>query len=304
MSDELKSYLNYLKFRLNYSEDTIASYKYDILKFYKFINNEGVLLQDVDRQLLRNFLSIELMNNVSKRSCQRRVSAIKHFYDYLFNELKIINKNPFVFVSTMKASKKYPDVYFKEQIQQLFNKNKARTDEMMIRDQAIIELLYASGLRASELVNLTILNIDNRNRMVRVFGKERKERMIPFSTDAQIYLDKYIKELRPKLLNKKLNNVAERHLFLNAQGKKLTTRGLEYILKQIQIKCNLSFDLHPHALRHSFASHLLSGGADLRLIQELLGHENINTTSIYTHVSEETIKEEYKKAHPRAKKSI
>ena len=301
MTNELKEFLNYLKFQRNYSDETIVSYQYDIEKFYRYINHEGILLEDVNTDIIRNFLSVELMNNISRSSCQRRVASLRHFYEYLTEE-KIIKRNPFQFINAPKKEKKYPDVLFKEQIEILFEANKKRTDDLAIRDQAILELLYASGLRASELVNLSISNVDINNRVVRVFGKERKERMVPFSKDAQMYLRKYLKESRPILLSKNLGGQTENHLFLNSLGKKLTSRGLEYILKQIELKCALPFELHPHTLRHSFATHLVEGGADLRLIQELLGHVNINTTSIYTHITDEGVKKDYMKSHPRAKK--
>lgn len=301
MTNELKDFLDYLRYQRNYSNDTVISYQYDIEKFYSFINHEAVLLEDVDTNVIRNFLSTELANGISKSSCQRRVASLRHFYEYLSEEKRIKN-NPFNFVNAPKKEKKYPDVLFKEQIEILFNANRKRTDDLAIRDQAILELLYASGLRASELVNLSVSNMDINNRVVRVFGKERKERMVPFSKSAQEYLKRYIKEIRPVLLSKNLAGQTENHLFLNSLGHKLTRRGLEYILKQVELKCALPFELHPHTLRHSFATHLLEGGADLRLIQELLGHVNINTTSIYTHVTDESVKKDYLKAHPRAKK--
>ena len=301
MTSELKQFLEHLKYQRNYSDDTIASYKYDIEKFYRFINHEAILLEDVNTDVIRNFLSKELADNISRSSCQRRVASLRHFYEYLSEE-KMIKNNPFIFINAPKKEKKYPDVLFREQIEILFSENKKRTDDLATRDQAILELLYASGLRASELVNLSISNVDINNRVVRVFGKERKERMVPFSRDAQTYLRKYLKESRPILLSKNLGGQTENHLFLNALGKKLSRRGLEYILKQIELKCALPFELHPHTLRHSFATHLVEGGADLRLIQELLGHENINTTSIYTHITDEGVKQDYLKSHPRAKK--
>ena len=301
MTSELKQFLEHLKYQRNYSDDTIASYKYDIEKFYRFINHEAILLEDVNTDVIRNFLTKELADNISRSSCQRRVASLRHFYEYLSEE-KMIKNNPFIFINAPKKEEKYPDVLFREQIEILFSENKKRTDDLAIRDQAILELLYASGLRASELVNLSISNVDINNRVVRVFGKERKERMVPFSRDAQNYLRKYLKESRPILLTRNLGGQTENHLFLNALGKKLSRRGLEYILKQIELKCALPFELHPHTLRHSFATHLVEGGADLRLIQELLGHENINTTSIYTHITDEGVKQDYLKSHPRAKK--
>lgn len=302
MNKELQDFLGYLKYQRNYSDDTIASYTYDIEKFYAFINHEGVLLEQVNTDIIRNFLSQELMHNIKKVSCQRRIASIRHFYNYLA-ERQVIKNNPFNFVNAPKKEKKLPDVLFKDQVKLLLETNSKRNDALAPRDQAILELLYASGLRASELVNLLISSVDYHQRIVRVFGKERKERMVPFSKSAQKYLTIYVKDLRVSLLKKNVQGANEKHLFLNNHGRKLTRRGLEYILKQIELKCALPFALHPHELRHSFATHLLEGGADLRLIQELLGHSNINTTSIYTHVTDETVKADYLKAHPRAKKS-
>ncbi|MCQ2794026.1 MAG: tyrosine recombinase [Bacilli bacterium] len=302
MTQELSQFLNYLKYQRNYSDDTIASYTYDIEKFYAFINHEGVLLEEVNTDVIRDFLTTELMNNIKRSSCQRRVASLRHFYTYLFTNKKI-TRNPFDTITTPKKEKKLPEVLFKEQVKILLDANSKRNDALAPRDQAILELLYASGLRASELVNLLISSVDYRNRVVRVFGKERKERMVPFSPSAQRALIAYVKDIRPTLLSKNIQGATEKHLFLNANGHKLTRRGLEYILKQVEAKCALPFALHPHVFRHSFATHLLEGGADLRLIQELLGHVNINTTSIYTHVTDESVREDYLKAHPRAKKS-
>ena len=301
MTKELQDFLDYLKNQRNYSQDTIASYTYDIEKFYTYINHEGILLDDVTSDIIRNFLSIELTHHIKKVSCQRRIASLRHFYNYLL-ETNVVKNNPFTLIDGPKKERRLPEVLFKEQIHLLFEANKQRNDELAPRDQAILELLYASGLRASELVNLLISSVDYRNRVVRIFGKERKERMVPFSKECQQCLDNYVKNIRPTLLNKNIEFAKEKHLFLNANGRKLTSRGLEYILKQIEIKCALPFALHPHMLRHSFATHLLSGGADLRLIQELLGHENINTTSIYTHVTNESVKRDFLNAHPRAKK--
>lgn len=301
MSQELTDFLKYLKYQRNYSDDTIASYRYDISKFYNYINHELVLLEDVDRNVIRNFLSSELAHGIKKISCQRRIASIRHFYDYLL-AMKKIKSNPFAYISSPRYDKKLPDVFYKEQIETILSSNKKRSDELVARDQAILELLYSSGLRASELVNLTIFNVDRSNRIIRILGKERKERIVPYSVSCKTYLEKYIKELRPKLLAKNPMGIHENHVFLNARGTKVTTRGLEYILKQIELKCALPFSLHPHAFRHSFATHLLEGGADLRLIQELLGHENINTTSIYTHVSMDDIKKNYQKAYPKEEK--
>ena len=224
-----------------------------------------------------------------------------------------INDNPFIFVSSPKVETKYPHGLYKDQIQELFKRNAERTDGLKNRDQAILYLLYYSGIRAQELVTLNIQDISLRERRVRVLGKGNKERIVPFSADCQTVLKKYIDTDRKELLKLYMENIKKKPqkegldslqspLFFNARGEKLTTRGLEYILDAIEEKIGLYVGLHPHILRHSFATHLLENGADLRVIQELLGHESINATQVYTHVTEEAMKETYMNAHPRAKK--
>ena len=224
-----------------------------------------------------------------------------------------IDDNPFILMSAPKTETKYPHALYKEQIEELFKRNGERTDALANRDQAILYLLYYSGVRAQELVNLNIQSVSLKDRKIRVLGKGNKERIVPFSTDCQIVLKKYIDKERKDLLIKyqtmQKKRIAEGKndelfppLFFNAKGGKLTTRGLEYILDAIQEKTGLFVGLHPHLLRHTFATHLLENGADLRVIQELLGHESINATQVYTHVTEKAMKETYEKAFPRAKK--
>ena len=221
--------------------------------------------------------------------------------------------NPFVFVSAPKVETKYPHALYKDQIEELFKRNAERTDELALRDQAILYLLYYSGIRAHELVNLPIQSVYLRERAIRVLGKGNKERIVPFSIDCQKVLKKYIDKERPILVQKHIELEKRKPedkksddllspLFFNANGGQLTTRGLEYILDAIEEKIGLYVGLHPHILRHSFATHLLENGADLRVIQELLGHESINATQVYTHVTEEAMKETYMLAHPRVKK--
>lgn len=203
-------------------------------------------------------------------------------------------------ISSPKGEKKLPDFLTTNEIDLLLDENKKRTDELADRDQAILELLYASGLRASELINLTLQDINMRERIIRVFGKGSKERIVPFSKTARCAIEQYMQESRPKLLTN--NPKGENHIFLNSHGEKLTYRGLEYILSEVEKKTGIYLKLHPHKLRHSFATHLLNEGADLRTIQELLGHESIGTTQIYTHVTYSEMKNTYDKSFPRARK--
>lgn len=299
MNKATNEFLTHLKNERNYSEKTIDSYRRDIEKFLDFLLQEDVLMDEVDIIVIRNFLTDELNAGVSKRSCKRRLSSLKHFYKFLVDR-GYVKENPFIFISSPKTDKKYPRALYKEQVREILDENAKRTDELMLRDQAILSTLYYAGIRASELVSLLVQSISLPQRYLRVVGKGNKERIVPFTDECKKDIEKYLKKLRPALLSK--SSVETAYLFLNNRGKPLTTRGLEYILDSIEEKTGTFVGLHPHILRHSFATHLLENGADIRIIQELLGHESINATQVYTHVTEEAMKKEYLSSHPRAKK--
>lgn len=311
MNKPTHDFLEYLKKERNYSDKTITSYQHDIEKFFNFILNEGVLMDDVDQIVIRNFLTEELNSGVSKRSCKRRLSALKGFYSYLVRE-KVVKENPFLLVSSPKSDKTFPRVLYEDQINEIIDNNRKRTDPLKVRDQAILSMLYFCGLRAAELVGLNVQDVNLRNRYVRVLGKGRKERLVPFTEECKNDVQEYLDNLRPELL--KIQNKPTPALFLpdytytsdtEEKAKKeprMTTRGLEYILDKIEEKTGTFVGLHPHILRHSFATHLLDNGADLKVIQELLGHSSLNATQVYTHVSVEAMKQEYIDAFPRAKK--
>lgn len=311
MNKPTHDFLEYLKKERNYSDKTILSYQHDIDKFFNFILNEGVLMDEVDQIVIRNFLTEELNSGVSKRSCKRRLSALKGFYSYLVRE-KVVKENPFLLVSSPKSDKTFPRVLYKDQINEIIDNNRKRTDPLKVRDQAILSMLYFCGLRAAELVGLNVQDVNLRNRYVRVLGKGRKERLVPFTEECKNDVQEYLDNLRPELL--KIQNKPTPALFLpdytytsdtEEKAKKeprMTTRGLEYILDKIEEKTGTFIGLHPHILRHSFATHLLDNGADLKVIQELLGHTSLNATQVYTHVSVEAMKQEYIDAFPRAKK--
>lgn len=301
MLKDIQDFIDYIKYELNYSDKTCLAYQKDIESFYSFIFSQGIDIDDVDAPIIRNYLSNEINRGISKKTCCRRLACLRHYYNYLVQR-KNIHENPFLFVSGPKKEIRYPDALYLEQIETLFEKNKERTDEFAKRDQAIIELLYASGVRVSELVNLKLQDVNLTNRTIRVLGKGRKERLAPFSVSAKKTLIDYLKNSRLDLLNKNKDEFNIDFIFLNSNGKQLTTRGVEYILKDIEEKTGCFYGLHPHIFRHSFATHLLEGGADLRVIQELLGHESINTTQVYTHVTEEALKYQFSSHHPRARK--
>ena len=300
MNKPLAEFLNHLKNGRNYSEMTIDSYKRDIEKFFAFLFEEDITMEEVDAIVIRNFFTKELMSGVSKRSCKRRLCALRQFYKYLLRE-GMINEDPFIFVESPKTEKRYPRVLYKEQVEQLITENRKRTDSLALRDQAILSTLYYSGIRASELVDLTLQDVYLKQRRIRIrSGKGNKERIVPINEICRDDIDSYIKHSRASLLA--LTKIPTPKLFLNGKGDPLTVRGLEYILDSIEKKTGTFLNLHPHILRHSFATHLLENGADIRIIQELLGHESINATQIYTHVTEKAMQDAYNSSHPRAHK--
>lgn len=299
MNRQTADFLNYLRYERNYSSQTIISYSRDIDKFFRFLAEEGLDMEEVDQIVIRNFLTDELNSGVSKRSCKRRLCALRHFYKYMVRR-EMVRDNPFVFVSSPKTERTLPKFLYKDQVREILDENKKRDDLLAYRDQAILSTLYYSGIRASELVSLELQSVSLPRRTLRVLGKGNKERIVPISEECKKDIETYMKTTRTELASR--NKEGTKVLFLNDHGNRLTTRGLEYILDQIEQKTGSFVGLHPHILRHSFATHLLENGADLRIIQELLGHESLNTTQVYTHVTEESMKETYLAAHPRARK--
>lgn len=299
----LQPFSQHLLYTLNYSSKTVASYVDDAQIFLRFLARQGVPANEVDSELVTTFLAEEIHRGQSKRSLSRRLSALRLFYRFLMERYpRDFPANPFLGYSSPKTEIKYPVPLFLEQVDALLEANARRVDPLMARDQAILELLYASGMRASELVSMSVHSIDYRNRVVRVLGKGKKERLVPFGKSAERWMKDYGSTLRKELLAQIPDPAESRKItafFLNAKGKPLTVRGLEYILHSIEDKIGMHLDLHPHELRHTFATHLLENGADLRLIQELLGHESINTTQVYTHLTTKDLQEEYEKCFPR-----
>lgn len=300
MLEIVNEYASYLLYQKNYSKETIDSYTRDINKFLDFMNNENYTLNSVDSTLIRNFLAHETLDGISKRSNARRVIALRQFYEYLVKN-NYVEFNPFIIISTPKVDKKLPEFMYLEEINNLFELNSQRKDFLMHRDQAIIELLFSSGLRVSELVNLTLQDLNLKERMMRIVGKGNKERIVPFSLKTQKTLSIYLENTRKELIANSGNNIGTNYVFLNNRGEKLTTRGVEYILQEIENKTGVTLSLHPHKFRHSFATHLLNQGLDLRTIQELMGHASLSSTQVYTHVSNQKMHDEYEKAFPRRK---
>lgn len=291
-------FLEHLELK-NYSQHTIDSYQRDIDCFFEYLSKNDLLFTDIDKDTIRDFEYEELSRGIGPRSLQREMSALRGFYRYLERE-GYVKINFFLQARSPKKPVRYPNTLTEKQVTDLLDANAKRTDYLAIRDQAILELLYASGMRASELVTFKGRQIDYRQRMIRIIGKGNKERLVPFGKTAMMVMRNYQNGLRMELWSKSKNSIKPRDaFFLNDKGENLTVRGLEYILSTVELKTGYNYGIHPHILRHSFATSLLDKGADLRLIQELLGHSSLNTTQVYTHVSTKKMKEEYESHFPR-----
>jgi integrase/recombinase XerC len=301
MTKDIADFLEYLKYQRRYSLLTVDAYRRDVLIFKKYLDYNKRFYDEVTITDIRVFLTEEIARGVGKRSLKRRIASLRHFFTYL-QQQQIIKANPFLIISSPKLDVRFPKVLFYEQIESLLKANNERHELIALRDGALIELLYSSGLRAAEIIKLTLQDIDINKRIMRILGKGNKQRLVPFSKAAKSALERYIIELRPLLIGKNKRQENTNILFLSSLGRPLTTRGLQYILRTIERKTGQYIDLHPHLLRHTFATHLLENGADLRTIQELLGHASIASTQIYTHVSAKAMMEAYKNAHPRANK--
>lgn len=295
-SKELSEFQDYLLNVRRYSSNTVSSYSFDICDFTKFIRGLGKIFKDIKVDDVKYWILDLTERQIGKRSIKRKMSSLKSFYAWMYLQKKV-DSDPFEYVHSPKATHALPDFFSEKEIDALLAANEKRTDKLKDRDQALLILMFASGLRASEVVNLTFNQVDFDNRIMKVSGKGNKDRLVPFTNSAKEAMLNYINGLRKDLLKEDT-----KYIFLNSKGNKMTVRGLEYILDEIEAKTGLYGKIHPHMLRHSFATKMLNRGADLRTIQELLGHSSIETTSIYTHVAYENMKETYEKTFPRAKK--
>lgn len=297
MEKEIEHFLDKLAIQKQYSAHTIEAYQRDLKEFTSYLMQEAIDgYQDVDYQVLRGYLGKLYDDQLEPSSIARKLSSLRSFFDYLLKE-NLIADNPMLLIHAPKQAKRNPDFLFYEEIETLLDKIDTSTI-LGIRNRAILELMYASGLRASEVVQLQLGDIDVSRMLVKILGKGKKERYVPFHELALETLQRYLKEARPELMLK----AKEKHqvVFVNKNGNPLTTRGLRDIIDRVALETGLGRHLHPHTIRHTFATHLLDQGAELRLVQEMLGHENLSTTQIYTHVSKEKLKKTYLSAHPLA----
>ena len=288
IKEEFKSFLFVDK---KYSENTINSYLNEYDKFSNFFNNKDVSKITTDE--LEEYLSYLKKNNLSSRSISHNIYVIRTLYKFLLIN-KYIEKDIAVFLELPKLKKALPKVLTIKEVDKLLDIS--LTNEFSYRNKAMLELMYATGLRVSELVNLKLNDIDIDSCLVKTMGKGSKERIIPLGDYALFYLKEYVYKYRTLMMKDKIHD----YIFVNNHGSKLTRQGFFKIIKELAKEKGINKDISPHTLRHSFATHLLDRGADLRSIQEMLGHSNIATTQIYTHISNKHIENNYNNAHPHA----
>lgn len=298
MKEFLKEYLAFLKFEKNLSENSIQSYRNDLSKLLDFAESEKVNdLNEIDFPLIRKFFEIQKKEGVSSGTTARYRSSLKGFFKYL-SKNQYIEKNPVDKLASTKISRKLPSYLTFNEIELILDKINHADIPLGLRDKAMLEIAYSCGLRVSELINLKISDLFFNEEVIRVIGKGSKQRLVPIGTSAIKWVTEYLKFSRPILENKiKSANI----VFLNKRGTKLSRMGIWKILDKYAKEAGITKDVHPHVLRHSFATHLIEGGADLRAVQEMLGHSDISTTQIYTHIDRDYIKEVHRNHHPRGK---
>lgn len=292
--NEFKNYiddfLDYLLIDKKYSSNTIESYHRDLGKFYEFNRKKNIDIDGITKEIMRDYLKYLKDSDMNDKSISRNISCIRTFYKFLLTEKVVVN-NPSEFIELPKLKKTLPNVLSLEEVENLLNIEVV--DAFTARNKAMLELMYATGLRVSELINLKVNDIDLSESIVRTMGKGSKERIVPLGDYAVKAIDEYIYGYRITLMKNRTTDA----LFLNNHGNQLTRQGFFKIIKSLAKEKGIETNFSPHTLRHSFATHLLDSGADLRSIQELLGHADISTTQIYTHISTERLKENYEN-HP------
>ncbi len=289
----ISSFLGFLQLEKGLSENTIKSYRIDLDRYITFIIEQKKDFDSLNESFLNKYVLSLIKSGLVASSINRNFSAIKGFHKYLLEE-NITETDPTENIDRPKLSKRLPEVLTIEEIDKLFEQPDLATSTGY-RDRTILETMYATGLRVSEAVNLRFVNLLFDMDIIRVIGKGSKERIVPIGKSAIYYVESYIKNVRPLMLNNTNSDV----IFLNRRGKKLTRAFIWDMLKKYTAAAGIDKNVHPHTLRHSFATHLLEGGADLRAVQEMLGHSDISTTQIYTHIDREYLKEVHKTFHPR-----
>ena len=294
LEEILECFLDYLTIERGLAQNTIISYRYDLIKYINFLKKNNISsFNQTKKDLVNNYFVFLRKKNLEINSISRNLVAVKMLYRFLLIE-GFIKEDITGLIEFPRMSKKLPHVLSLREINLLLDKANFKSN-LGLRDQAILELLYATGMRVSELIYLKIEDINMENRMLKCLGKGSKERIIPFGSKADESLRLYLDKVRQKLVK----NPNEGILFLNSRGERLSRQGIFYLVKKYVRKAGIEKKVTPHTLRHTLATHLLENGADLRSVQEMLGHSDISTTQIYTHVSRKWVSEEYYRAFPR-----
>lgn len=296
MNDQLSDFIHFMTVERGLSENTIVSYKRDLQNYLSFLMTHEQLtdMNDVTRLHIIHYLKQLKEEGKSSKTSVRHLSSIRSFHQFLLRE-KVTTDDPSWNIETQKTERTLPKVLSLGEVEKLLDTPNQHTP-FDYRDKAMLELLYATGIRVSEMLDLTLADVHLTMGFIRCFGKGRKERIVPIGEAAASAIEEYIEKGRSKLLKKQPSDA----LFLNHHGKKMSRQGFWKNLKKRAIEAGIQKELTPHTLRHSFATHLLENGADLRAVQEMLGHADISTTQIYTHVTKTRLKDVYHKFHPRA----
>ncbi|MCY8232821.1 site-specific tyrosine recombinase XerD [Priestia endophytica] len=297
MNLTIEDFIHYLVVERGLAPNTIESYKRDLVKYAEYLKKVETVssFEEVTREHIIAFMRYMMENGKSSKTIARHVASIRSFHQFLLRE-HIVDKDPSVHIETPQVERTLPKVLSPDEVEALLTAPDESTP-FGKREKAMLELLYATGIRVTELMNLNVEDVHMTMGFVRCIGKGDKERIVPMGKMASEALQKYIEESRPKLLKR---NQKEEALFLNHHGRRLTRQGFWKILKKLALSAQIEKELTPHTLRHSFATHLLENGADLRAVQEMLGHADISTTQIYTHVTKKRLKDVYNEFHPRA----
>jgi len=296
--EELNSYKDYLTYEKRYPETTVTSYLNALNKYNDFIDEKNIQYKTITKDEIREYLKRLDEENYSKSSVSQNLSALRNFYSFLVNNNKITS-NQFKLIKNPKKEKHLPNFLQPDELQSIFDSIELETP-LGIRNRLIIELLYATGLRVSELVSLELKDINFSSHEIRVTGKGDKERIVFFGDYALKYLKMYLNRSRSILLNGKKEDI----LLLNKDGNPITARGIEVVIDKIVNEAALKHNISPHVIRHTFATDMLNNGADLKSVQELLGHSSLSTTQIYTHITNERLRSVYLKTFPRQKEKV
>lgn len=296
-------YANYLANERRYSEETVIAYREDLRDFHQFLVNNGGFRDwtHVDQLDVQVYLTRLHDQRDAETTVSRKVSSLRSFFNFLLRN-HLVTQNPFDDVQIKKHPRSLPRYFYEPEMNALFKAADGDGKPLDYRNRAVLELLYDTGMRVSECANLTLQQIDNDVKMILVEGKGGKQRYVPFGQYATEALENYYQNCRQPLMKKYHQD--HQYVFINNHGKPITSGGIEYLLKQIMKKSTLTGTIHPHMLRHSFATHLLNHGADIRSVQELLGHSSLSTTQIYTHITTENLQKNYRQFFPRAKKEV